>query len=192
MSQYLSDEEITKYCTQIPGVTSSDVVTASDLIDGYCGISFAVNKATEMVKVNRKSRGKLRHTPVIDITEVVEVSRSMFGKTETTGETTNVDLDPELDGYFYYLAPYSILEGAYGGCICCNPALKTLKITYSYGYSETPEQIKVVTAMLAQNIHQLQTFAGIKKLNTLDYTIEMANSSFFTDDMRRLLAPYKE
>ncbi len=192
MSQYLSDDEIKTYCTQIAGVTSGDVIIASDLIDGYCGISFSKNTAIETVKVNKKSRGKLRHSPIIDVTKVVEVSHSMFGKTETDSEVANVDLDPENDGYFYYLASYSILEGAYGGCMCCNPASKVLIVTYDYGYDEVPDQIKVVTAMLAQNIHQLQTFAGIKKLNTLDYTIEMANSSFFTDDMRRLLEPYKE
>lgn len=51
--------------------------------------------------------------------------------------------------------------------------------------------VKQVCAMLAQNIRQQNSFAGIKKLNTLDYTVEMGNPSFFTQDMRLILNKYR-
>ena len=66
-----------------------------------------------------------------------------------------------------------------------------MEIKYSYGYENVPDEVKYVTAMLAQNIRQLSTFAGAKRLNTLDYTVEMSNPSFFTDDMRSILSKYR-
>ena len=194
MSQYLTQEEIQVYCTAQPGVTVSDVVIASELIDGYCKTSFSVNTARENVKINRHARGKLRHSRVIEITSVNEVFQSPLGATSSPGNVNDIDLDLEMDGYFTYLAPLSPFMGlGLGCCGCFNHKLtRILEVEYTYGFSEVPEDIKVVTAMLAQNIRQFSSFAGLKKLSTLDYTIEMGNSSFFTEDMRNILNKYKE
>ena len=194
MSQYLTEEEISTYCTAQPGVTVADVVIASELIDGYCKMSFSVNTAKENVKINRNSRGKLRHGRVIEITSAQEVFHTPMGTTSYPAEVSDIDLDLEMDGYFTYLAPVSPFMGLGVGmfCGCRNRMNRLLEIEYTYGFEEIPEDIKVVTAMLAQNIRQFSSFAGLKKLSTLDYTIEMGNSSFFTEDMRNILNKYKE
>ncbi len=194
MSQYLTAEEIQTYCTAQPGVTVSDVVIASDLIDGYCKTSFCVNTGRDTVKINRNARGKLHHRRVIEITSVNEVFQSPLGATSSPGNISDIDLDVEMDGYFTYLAPLSPFMGL--GLGCCgffnHKINRILEVEYTYGFSAIPEDIKVVTAMLAQNIRQFSSFAGLKKLSTLDYTIEMGNSSFFTEDMRNVLNKYKE
>lgn len=194
MSQYLTEEEIQTYCTAQPGVTVSDVLIASELIDGYCKTSFCVNTAKESVKINRNARGKLHHGRVIEIISVNEVFKTLLGATSSPGNISDIDLDLEMDGYFTYLAPLSpFMSLGLGCCGCYNHKLnRILEVEYTYGFSEIPEDIKVVTAMLAQNIRQFSSFAGLKKLSTLDYTIEMGNSSFFTEDMRNILNKYKE
>lgn len=186
MSQYLTEEEIAKYCTSQAGVTVADVVIASDLIDAYCQRTFSVNTAKETIKINRKSRGKLHYSPVIDITSVSEIVRSPFGLSRTDTDITYIDLDIEQDGYFTYLAPYSVF-----GLEFYHMRDRVIEVVYRYGYEAVPDDIKYVTAMLAQNIRQFNTYAGFKKLSTLDYTIELGNPSFFTDDMRSILDKYK-
>lgn len=192
MSQYLQEEEIFQYCTSQAGVTLNDIIIASQLIDGYLGKSFGVNQATETVIVNSKLRGKLNHSPVVEIKSVSELVYTLIGVTKTDVNVSNIVLDAENDGYFYYVARISPFASLNYGYDCCNQLNnRKLEITYSYGYNEIPIDIKLVTAMLAQNIQQLQSFVGFKKLNTLDYTVEMSNPSFFTDDMRMLLNKYK-
>lgn len=190
MSQYLTEDEILQYCNTIAGVQVSDVIIASNLIDGYLGYSFSVNEATETVQLNEKRRGKLRNRPVISVKSVKENFYSPVGIAQKEAAPDNVFLDAEMDGYFSYYPkgnPFIYPLDFYSPF---KPRLK-LEIKYSYGFEKIPEEVKYVTAMLAQNIRQLSTFAGAKRLNTLDYTVEMSNPSFFTDDMRSILSKYR-
>lgn len=192
MAQYLTDEEILKYCQVQAGVNVADVIIASELIDSYVGKSFTIKDASESVKVNAKRRGKLNYSPVIAITEVKEVVITSIGVTKQDIPTNKLVMDIEDDGYFTYIATNSPFACTMSNCMCgtSNQGRK-LEVKYQYGYAEVPEDIKMVTAMLAQNIRQLQTFAGITKLTTLDYTVAMSNPSFFTDDMRLILNKYR-
>lgn len=192
--QYLTEEEIPIFCTLQAGVEVSDVIIASSLIDGYVGYSFEPKECKETVKINHKHRGKLNNIPVIDITKVDEIYRSPIGKSIRQVNIENIDLDIENNGYFTYYSqvnPFAMIISDN-----CNIPLEhrqhILEITYQYGYEEIPDDIKIVCAMLAQNIRGLNSFAGIKKLNTLDYTVEMANPSFFTQDMRLILDKYRK
>lgn len=190
MSQYLTEDEILQYCNTVAGVQVSDVIIASNLIDGYLGYSFSVNEATETIQLNEKRRGKLRNRPVINIESVKEIFYSPVGMSQKEATTDNVFLDAEMDGYFSYYPQGNPFIYPLDFCSPFKPQLK-LEIKYSYGYESVPEEVKYVTAMLAQNIRQLSTFAGAKRLNTLDYTVEMSNPSFFTDDMRSILSKYR-
>lgn len=193
--QYLTVDEIPVYCTLQAGVEESDVQIASSLIDGYLGFSFDVYEKTETVKVNHKHRGKVNYSPIIDIINVKEIYRSPIGKSVRDVDNDSVDFDVENNGYFTYYSkanPFVMIIDSYdNSCVPLPHKQHTLEITYKYGYEEVPEDIKRVCAMLAQNIRQQNSFAGIKKLNTLDYTIEMANPSFFTQDMKLILNKYK-
>lgn len=188
MSQYLTEEEIPKYCSTVPNVTINDVIIASNLIDGYLGYSFSKSTTSETVTVNNRFRGKLKNKPILSIDKVYQLVRTAISISRNEVKTENVYVDVENDGYFSYVAtsfPFAM------NTFCGNRQPIKLEVTYSYGYDEIPEDIKVVTGMLAQNISQIASFAGYKKLTTLDYTIEMGNPSFFTADMRQILTKYK-
>ena len=192
MAQYLTDDEILKYCQVQAGVNVADVIIASELIDSYVGKSFSIKDASESVKVNAKRRGKLNHSPIISITEVKEVVVTPIGVTKQDVPVSLLVMDIEDDGYFTYIAHISPFACSVSYCMHgTNEINRKLEIKYQYGYETIPEDIKMVTAMLAQNIRQLQTFAGITKLTTLDYTVAMSNPSFFTDDMRLILNKYR-
>lgn len=191
MSQYITEEEIPKYCASQAGVEVSDVIIASQLIDGYIGKSFDVQEISETVNVNAKHRGKLKHYPVVDIKALTEVMITPLGVNRQEVTADKMVLDADNDGYFYYIGSKSPFAfNPYGMCEY-EPKAQRLEITYSYGYEEIPEEIKVVCGMLAQNIRQLQSFVGFKRLNTLDYTVEMANPSFFTQDMQLILNKFR-
>lgn len=191
MAQYLAEEEIGKYCTNVAGVNINDVIIASELITSYLGKTFDVKEAIESVNINNKHRGKLNHTPVVDIIEVREYLYTPLGASVKQVDKSNIFLDLENDGYFYYTSQVNPFTVYSFDIPCCNNAKKRITVKYSYGYEEVPETIKVVCGMLAQNIRQLNSFVGFKKLNTLDYTVEMANPTFFTDDMRAMLNQYR-
>lgn len=192
MSQYLTEEEILKYCTSQVGVNISDVVIASHLIDSYLGKSFSVNEISETVNVNAKHRGKLKHYPIAEIVKITELVITPLGVTRQDIALDKLVLDVENDGYFTYIANKSSFAYSFMDNCCSNSARdRRLEVTYTYGFNNIPEDVKLVCAMLAQNIRQMQSFAGFKKLNTLDYTVEMANPSFFTNDMRMLLNKYR-
>ena len=192
MAQYLTDDEILKYCQVQAGVNVADVIIASELIDSYVGKSFSIKDASESVKVNAKRRGKLNHSPIISITEVKEVIVTPIGVTKQDIPASLLVMDIEDDGYFTYIAHISPFACPMSYCMRgTNGINRKLEVKYQYGYETIPEDIKMVTAMLAQNIRQLQTFAGITKLTTLDYTVAMSNPSFFTDDMRLILNKYR-
>lgn len=188
--QYLTIDEIPKYCTLQAGVDETDVRIASSLIDGYIGKSFVLQDKTETVRI-RNGRGKLNFTPLVNIESVYERVITGIGLTRLEVSNDNIVLDSEMDGYFYYVQPfnpitYEIMAECYN-----QEQRRELEITYKYGYETVPEDIKQVCGMLAQNIRQQNSFAGIKKLNTLDYTVEMGNPSFFTQDMRLILDKYR-
>lgn len=186
---YLTEEEIPRYCTVVAGVDTSDVLIASNLIDGYLGRSFSVNTASETISINDKKRGKLRHYPIISIDEVYQIVRTEISITKNKVDSNNVFLDAEDDGYFSYIPTRTPFGLNIPYCYARQP-LK-IEVKYTYGYKDIPEDIKIVTGMLAQNIRQASSFVGYKKLNTLDYTVEMGNPSFFTDDMRTILDKYR-
>lgn len=192
MSQYLTEEEILKYCTSQAGVNTGDVTIASHLIDGYLGKTFGVNEISETVNVNQRHRGKLVHTPVVEVKAITELVITPLGVTRQEISLDKLIFDIENDGYFTYIARTSPFAYSFMDNMCSqNCRARRLEVTYTYGYNIIPEDIKIVCAMLAQNIRQMQTFAGFKKLNTLDYTVEMANPSFFTSDMRIILDKYR-
>lgn len=189
--QYLTEDEIIEYCQLQAGVTVSDVIIASELINGFVGKSFDTKEVSESVKVNAKRRGKLNYNPVIEVLDIKELVVTPLGITRQNIDNEKIFLDIEGDGYFTYLANNSPFAYPTMSFDYSTSKEKRLEVKYKYGYKTIPEEIKTVCAMLAQNIRQLETFAGITKLTTLDYTVQMANPSFFTDDMRMILNKYK-
>lgn len=132
MSQYLNEEEILKYCNRVPAVQVSDVIIASNLIDGYLGFSFSEADTVETVRLNEKRRGRLKHYPVIEVKSIKEVYASPVGLAKSDGNTEQFYQDVENDGYFYYYPKVSPFRMPMDFCAPFIPRL-SLEISYKYG-----------------------------------------------------------
>lgn len=192
-SKYLTDEEINEYCDMLP-VTPSQVRFASGMIDAFVGLykgksKFTQNTITEKgLKPNRKGVIKLRYTPVISVDEISLCVPNAFKFTATVKiEPSDVFVDP--DGYIY-LPVYDSLpitpNNLYGLPPVC------MDISYSYGYEEIPEKVKLACAMIAMNISQQGGFANIESATNLDARYALSDPSVFTDDIRRMLMEYRK
>ena len=184
MSAYLTEDEIAIYCTIIPHVTLADVTVASKLIDAYCG-SFEVKEHTQQVRLKTKKNGccsklmgRLQHTPVAEILEVSTISQNIFGRSEEEDSPQSIYLEDY--GYFTYIGntPTNKLFGH----IPCE-----LKIKYTSGYTDYPEDLKIACALLAQNIVQYGGFLSWTSKKDIDYSITLADSSIFTKEIKILL-----
>jgi len=180
-SCYLTEEELEQYANVIDDVTMADVKIASSLIDGYLGRSYAPTEYVDRVSLNKKRRGKLKHSPVIDVSMVKTVQRTLFGSSPLEVPVSDVELDPERDGYFTYIGNNGFNGLIYGGFP------RYLEVTYRSGFEVYPERLKDACGMLACNIRQAKSFNGAKKLSSLDFQVMMTDDSFFTSDIKMLL-----
>lgn len=190
-TQYLTDEEIPDYCDLLP-VTKSQVVFASGIIDSFVGrvnggSKFKAFIATETVRPNRRGVVKLAHTPVISVNKVALQVPNAFRFTSDV-EVPADELYCDESGYIQIpdlnempVTPVNL----YGR------APVALKITYSYGYAEIPEAVKLACAMIAMNISQQGGFANIESATNLDARYSLTDPSVFTDDIRRMLVSYR-
>lgn len=190
-TQYLTDEEISEYCDLLP-VTKSQVVFASGIIDSFVGrvnggSKFKAFTATETARPNRRGVIKLNHTPVISVDKVALQVPNAFRFTSDV-EMPADELYYDESGYIQFpdfnempVTPINL----YG------KAPVAFKITYSYGYAEIPEAVKMACAMIAMNISQQGGFANIESATNLDARYSLTDPSVFTDDIRRMLVSYR-
>lgn len=188
---YLTDEEIPQYCDLLP-VTKSQVVFASGIIDSFVGrikgeSKFQPFSATETVRPNRRGVVKLKHTPVISVDKITLQVPNSFAF------TSEVEVSPDeicWDEYGYIQLP-NINEMPVTPINLYGKPPVALKITYSYGYKEIPDGVKLACAMLAMNISQQGGFANIESATNLDARYSLTDPSVFTDDIRRMLVSYR-
>lgn len=189
-TMYLSADEVETYCEQIP-VTESQVAFASSLIDAFVGNHdgsslFTKKEQTDVIKLNRKGIGRLKHKPVIEILKVSSVGQGMFGFTEVELDINTIQFDEE--GYIY--------TNGFNNRITRNnlrpSPISQLKVQYTYGFEEIPEPVKRACAMLAMNISQTATFTNLQSMTTLDARFSLANPSLFTTDIKSLLTRYRK
>jgi hypothetical protein len=161
MIPYLTADEITAY-TVTPGLTMTDVATASATIDSYVGRSFGSMQHIEQARLTKKNgaygkvaKGKLRHFPRISVTALSAKVPSPFGGlVETTYDPGCLWFDDEEFEYFTFVPP------AFGnlGITTVNPALfasptpTALTVTYTSGYTVIPEEIKIACGQVMDNI----------------------------------------
>lgn len=184
MSAYLTEEEILMYCTRIDSVTMEDVVIASSLIDSYCG-SFEVRPRSEMVRLKEKRTpygtrlfGRLKHTPVANITSVKSIIQNVFGRSEEDVSVSSVYMEDY--GYFTYI------DKGFNARLFGRKPME-LYVEYESGYREYPEQLKVACAILAQNIVQYGGFLSWQSKKDIDYSITLADPNVFTKEIKLML-----
>ena len=190
-TQYLTDEEIPDYCDLLP-VTKSQVVFASGIIDSFVGrvnggSKFKAFTSTETVRPNRRGVVKLKHTPVISVDKVALQVPNAFCFTSDV-EVPSDEL--YCDEYGYIQIP-DLHEMPVTPVNLYGRAPVALKVTYSYGYAEVPEAVKLACAMIAMNISQQGGFANIESATNLDARYSLTDPSVFTDDIRRMLVSYR-
>ena len=178
---YITEEELIPYQNLMDGVNMDDVRMATSLIDGYLGRSYALKTFRDIVKINKNRRGKLKHAPVAEIQKAEIVYDTMFGRERMEANLIDIDLDPEMDGYFTYSGNYGIAP------LVCGFRPISIEVTYTSGFKEYPQRLKDACGMLACNIRQTKSFSGAKQLTSLDFQVLMSDDSFFTSDIKMLL-----
>lgn len=178
---YITEEELIPYQNIMDGLNMDDVRMATSLIDGYLGRSYELKTFRDIVKINKTRRGKLKHAPVAELKKAQIVYDCMFGREKMDANLEDIDLDPEMDGYFTYSGGYGIAPLVYG----FKPL--SIEVTYTSGFKEYPQRLKDACGMLACNIRQAKSFSGAKQLTSLDFQVMMSDDSFFTSDIKMLL-----
>lgn len=184
---YLEPSEYTQYCGDTM-VTDEEVAYATGLINAIIGKTLEITEVTEIVKI-KDSKGKLKNTPVTNgsITAVKGINISPYGITESDMPLSSVYI---IDNYgrFMFFAGAGINSMVWG-------APSNLKITYNYGYTEIPEDVKRVCGAIAKNIVRIDSIGGIsgaKSISSLDFNIAMFDDRLFSSNESLILQKYKE
>ena len=180
---YLTTQEISDYCKSIMGVTDYEVKIASTLIDAFLGHVLLEETYTDTITLNKKCRGKLTKSPVTEIVEVKSITITPFGISESSVPNDSVYLDDDY-GYFSYVDTGM-------NYIVWGTKPNKLRVKYKAGLTSVPENVKIATGILAQNIKQKGSFSGMKEIQTLDYRVAFMDDSIFTREVITLLSPYR-
>jgi hypothetical protein len=193
---YLTLNEATAYCT-ISGVTQQIINQASGLIDTYVG-SLDKKQKTEVVQANNKSinrlsvatgraiKGKLSqvrtNVPLVTVDALRGVYKTMFGTTYETLSTTDFYVDDQ--GHFTYYPSIGLNSIIYGA----SPI--ALEVTYTYGYTTPPEDLKLACSLICQNLARRGSF-GAKSIQDFDVSLTFLDDSIITTDIRSILMRYR-
>ena len=182
---YLLSTEYTMYCGGVT-VTNEQVEYASGLIDAIIGKTLVSTETTEIVNL-KNNKGKLRYTPVISITDIKGVTVTSNGVTESDLPINSVYVMDDY-GHFQFFPNVGINSIVWG-------SPNTLKVTYNYGYTTVPTDIKVVCGSIAKNIANMEAVGGIsgaKTISSLDFNISMFDDRLFSSNEILILQKYKE
>ena len=180
---YLTEDEIVKYCTLVPGVTMGHVEAASVLIDAYKGCSFSPTEHTERVDLTvRRStdetRGRLKHFPIVSLDEITARNRSPFGVATTNYDESCLEFDSEVSQYFTFYQPNNLLF---------RDTPKSLIVKYKAGYTEVPEDVKRVCGIIACNIKQMGGILRWKSRDDYDIKVTLGNDGVMTEEVKAIL-----
>lgn len=180
---YLTEEEIGKYCGLAAGVTMEHVAAASVLIDAYKGVPFCPTVRTERVDLNyrrrtEENRGRLVHYPRISIDSVKAKARTPFGVQELDLGADSLEFDGETSPYFSFYMPQRMMFHA---------VPKTINVTYTSGYEEVPEDIKRVCGIIACNIKQMGGILRWKSRDDYDIKVTLGNDGVMSEEVKQII-----
>ena len=197
--KYLTLNEASTYCT-ISGITQQIIDQASGLIDTYVA-SLDKKQKVEVIQANTRSvsslstgnlptakaiKGKLSqvraNVPLVTVDLLRGVYKTMFG---TTYETLSaVDFYVDDQGRFTYYPSMGINSIIYGA----SPI--ALEVTYTYGYTTPPEDLKLACGLICQNLARRGSF-GAKSIQDFDVSLTFLDDSIITSDIRSILMRYR-
>lgn len=182
---YLTPIELDQYTSPvtIPDSQKSILINqASNLIDSYCRRTLTVQTFTETIPLNEANMGRLRYTPITEITTVearYALEYNPFGAEifPVTWETvTSYDYNPD-NGRIWL--PSGLVPVAY----------QEARVTYKSGYATIPEAVKLACGML---VVQLKTRRpGVISLRDENTVVQYASETLITPEIANLLAPYR-
>ena len=197
--KYLTLNEVSTYCT-ISGITQQIIDQASGLIDTFVG-SLDKKQKVEVIQANTRSvsrlsmgnlptartiKGKLSqvrtNVPLVTIDLLRGVYKTMFGTTYETLSTTDFYVDDQ--GRFTYYPSMGLNSIIYGA----SPI--ALEVTYTYGYTTPPEDLKLACSLICQNLARRGSF-GAKSIQDFDVSLTFLDDSIITSDIRSILMRYR-
>ncbi|SFB09926.1 hypothetical protein [Selenomonas ruminantium] len=180
---YLTEEEISRFCGLVTGVTMEHIEAASALIDAYKGCSFAPTEHEERVdlsyrRTTEETRGRLKHFPRIAIEKITARSRTPFGVDTTNYEADCLEFDSEESPYFsFYMPRWALFR----------EMPRALTVKYTSGYAEVPEEIKRACGILACNIKQMGGVLRWKSRDDYDIKVTLGNEGVMTEEIKGIL-----
>lgn len=181
---YLTPSEYIQYCGDT-AVTDGDIAYATGLINAIIGRSLEPSETIELVKL-KGDKGQLRNTPIVDILDIKGVNITSRGVTESELPLTSIYVTDDY-GRFMFFAGAGIDSMIWG-----TPS--NLRIKYTSGYAEIPEDIKIVCGSIAKNIVRIDSIGGIsgaKSISSLDFNIAMFDDRLFSSNELLILQKYK-
>jgi hypothetical protein len=202
MIPYLTEAEISKY-TRSPGLTINEVEQASAIINSYIGRSFGPTEHTEQPKLSKKNsgygkvhKGKLRHSPRVNILEVTAMVPSYFGglqKVDYGIDSLWFD-DDEFDYFtFMHSATMNTHTSIVNQSIFATPMPSVITVKYTSGYTEIPEEIKRACGMVMDAVKSNGGTVAWKSRSDFDMTVVLRDSEdpIMTNTVIRLLNSVK-
>jgi hypothetical protein len=183
---YLVPSEYTQYCGSDVIVTDTAVAYASGLIDAIIGHTLEPFTEPQLVQL-KKDKGKLKHTPVIEVMSIYGVNITPTGVNESELPINSIYITDEY-GRFQFFQGASLSSVIWG-----SPT--HLRITYKHGYIDIPEDIKIICGSIAKNIAKVDEIGGIsgaKSITSLDFSIAMFDDRLFSSNELLVLQKYKE
>lgn len=181
---YLDASEVATYCTM--PIEQTVLTQANLIVESYIGDIGQQQKVNERIVLNRSNRSKLSkikdNVPLISVDEVTAQTRTPFGISNEAIDVSNVVVDNY--GYLTYYPGSSMMQQMFGG------TTKEILVTYTYGWSTIPSDIKFATGVIAQNIAKRGTF-GNKSIVDFDVQLQFLDDSVVTSDVRLVLQKYR-
>lgn len=181
---YLKPEEVAAYC--VFSIDPVMLTQANQLVTTYIGDISKQQATNEQVLLNRNNKGKLQKVkefiPLVSVDSVKTQCVTPFGISLDNTDASSVAIDPY--GYLTYYMGLGINPLAYGRKV------NSLLVTYTFGYDVIPEDIKVATGIIAQNIAKRGTF-GATNITDFDVQLGFLNDSIITSDVIVVLNKYR-
>lgn len=183
MTAYLTEEEIPLYCGLYQDISMDYIEAASTLIDAYKGRTLFPVEHEELVRLDFKRympefRGKLNHFPRVEISSVVAKFVSPFGRDSISLDSDCLEFDSPDSLYFTFIMPRKLMFRL---------PPKQLRVKYSSGYKEPPEQIKRACGILAGNIKQMGGVMRWKQRDDYDIKVTLADEGVFSSEVKQIL-----
>jgi hypothetical protein len=180
----LTQSELSAYTS----ATIDDTVLnqANILINSYVGDIGKQQVSDERISLSGYAKPKLskvkEYIPLVSVDILKTQLRTPFGLTTETIDTSRVYVDSF--GYVDYYPDCGLGQMIFGG------TPQTLLVTYTYGYTTAPDDLKLACAIIAQNIAKRGTF-GANRVTDFDVTLQFLDDSIITSDVRRVLNKYR-